>query len=43
MFVYKEKYKAVCSECNLEFQISAEHDASKLIYCQECYCKRIQL
>jgi CxxC-x17-CxxC domain-containing protein len=43
MFKYKETYKAVCSECGQEWQISAEQDASKPIYCQECYWKRRQL
>jgi CxxC-x17-CxxC domain-containing protein len=43
MFTYKETYKAVCSECGQEWQISAEHDASKPIYCQGCYWKRRQL
>jgi CxxC-x17-CxxC domain-containing protein len=43
MFKYEEKYKAVCSECGLGFQISAEVDASEPIYCQECYWRRRQL
>ncbi|MGA3112703.1 MAG: hypothetical protein ABSE15_11885 [Candidatus Bathyarchaeia archaeon] len=43
MFKYEEKYKAVCSECGLEFQISAEADASEPIYCQDCYWRRRQL
>jgi CxxC-x17-CxxC domain-containing protein len=43
MFKYRETYKAVCSECSIEFQISAKQDASKPIYCQECYWKRRQL
>ena len=43
MFKYKETYKAACSECGQEWQISAEQDANKPIYCQECYWKRRQL
>jgi CxxC-x17-CxxC domain-containing protein len=43
MFEYKEKYKVACSECGQEWQISAKHDASKPIYCQECYWRKRQL
>jgi len=43
MFTYKETYKAVCSDCSLEFQIFSKQDASKPIYCQECYWERRQL
>ena len=28
MFTYRETYKAVCSDCSLEFQIFAEQNAS---------------
>jgi CxxC-x17-CxxC domain-containing protein len=43
MFKYKAPYKVACSECGQEWQFSAKHDASKPIYCQECYWKRRQL
>ena len=37
------KYKVACSECGQEWQIFAKRDASKSIYCQECYWRRRQL
>jgi CxxC-x17-CxxC domain-containing protein len=40
---YQNKYRAVCSECSIEFEIFAQVIASKPIYCQECYWKRRQL
>jgi len=43
MFNYEKKDKVACSECGQEWLISAKHDASEPIYCQEGYWKRRQL
>lgn len=42
MFSYKETYRAICAECNLEFEIFAKPDENKPVYCQECYMQRKQ-
>ena len=43
MSTYTQTYKAVCSDCSIEFKIFAENNKSKPIYCQECYWKRRKL